>query len=197
MANAASEGAAIAEMTSYISNISVQAQGQAQAGVKNPLIGAVLNSVKTETAEEGSFVLPKMGYEYNALGNSHGHVTLILILILEPTICEEIMKIHHSKHHNGYVTNLNAAVKKLGEAEAAGDVNAVNQLAAAINFNGGGHLNHTIFWSNMAPPPLGGGEPSGVLADQITKDFGSFESFKKEMSTKSAGVKVRIIYWKG
>ena len=111
------------------------------------------------------------------------------------------MRIHHSKHHNGYVTNLNAAVKKLGEAEAAGDVSAINQckpidqtfiiliifsiVAGAINFNGGGHLNHTIFWSNMAAPPLGGGEPKGQLADQINKDFGSFDAFKKELTAKA------------
>jgi len=181
-ANAASEGAAIDEMTGFINSISVQAAGQAQAGVANPVIGAVLNSIKAETGEENSFVLPKMGYEYGQL---------------EPTICEEIMRIHHSKHHNGYVTNLNAAVKKLGDAQAAGDVGAINQLAAAINFNGGGHLNHTIFWSNMAPPPLGGGVPSGPLADQINKDFGSFDAFKKELTTKASGVKGSGWGWLG
>jgi len=182
MANAASEQSAINEMTSFINSISVQAQGQAQAGVANPVISSVLGSIKTETGEEGAFVLPKMPYEYGQL---------------EPTICEEIMRIHHSKHHNGYVTNLNAAVKKLGEAQAAGDVAAVNQLAAAINFNGGGHLNHTIFWSNMAPPPLGGGVPSGPLADQINKDFGSFDAFKKELTTKASGVKGSGWGWLG
>ena len=58
-------------------------------------------------------------------------------------------------------------------------------VAGAINFNGGGHLNHTIFWSNMAAPPLGGGEPKGQLADQINKDFGSFDAFKKELTAKA------------
>jgi len=181
-ANAQSEQSAINDMTAYINNISVQSKAQAQAGVKNPLIGSVLNSVKAETGEEGAFALPKMPYEYGAL---------------EPTICEEIMRIHHSKHHNGYVTNLNAAVKKLGEAEAAGDVSAINQLAGAINFNGGGHLNHTIFWSNMAAPPLGGGEPKGQLADQINKDFGSFDAFKKELTAKASGVKGSGWGWLG
>jgi len=181
-ANAQSEQSAINDMTAYINNISVQSKAQAQAGIKNPLIGSVLQSVKAETGEEGAFALPKMPYEYGQL---------------EPTICEEIMRIHHSKHHNGYVTNLNAAVKKLGEAEAAGDVSAINQLAGAINFNGGGHLNHTIFWSNMAPPPLGGGEPKGQLADQINKDFGSFDSFKKELTAKASGVKGSGWGWLG
>merc|ERR1711970_702111 len=182
LANAASEMGAINEMTSFINSISVQAAGQAQANIANPLIGSVLNTVKAETGEEGAFALPKMPYEYGQL---------------EPTICEEIMRIHHSKHHNGYVNNLNAAVKKLGEAEAAGDLTAINQLAGAINFNGGGHLNHTIFWSNMAPPPLGGGEPKGQLADQITKDFGSFDSFKKELTAKASGVKGSGWGWLG
>jgi len=181
-ANAQSEMNAIDDMTKFITNITVQATGQAQSGVKNPVIGAVLSSIKTETGEEGAFALPKMPYEYGQL---------------EPTICEEIMRIHHSKHHNGYVTNLNAAVKKLGDAEAAGDISAVNQLAAAINFNGGGHLNHTIFWSNMAPPPLGGGLPTGALVDQINKDFGSFDAFKKELTTKASGVKGSGWGWLG
>merc|ERR1711970_356795 len=150
LANAASEMGAINEMTSFINSISVQAAGQAQANIANPLIGSVLNTIKAETGEENSFVLPKMGYEYGQL---------------EPTICEEIMRI--------------------------------NQLAAAINFNGGGHLNHTIFWSNMAPPPLGGGVPSGPLADQINKDFGSFDAFKKELTTKASGVKGSGWGWLG
>ena len=87
LANAASEMGAINEMTSFINSISVQAAGQAQANVANPLIGSVLSTIKAETGEEGAFVLPKMGYEYGQL---------------EPTICEEIMRIHHSKHHNGF-----------------------------------------------------------------------------------------------
>ena len=100
---------------------------------RNPLIGKVLSSIKSETGEENTFQLPKLGYEYNGL---------------EPTICSEIMQIHHSKvkmsstrpwvkkyfqHHNGYVNNLNAAVAKLAEAEKAGDTNAINQRMLKIN----------------------------------------------------------------
>jgi Fe-Mn family superoxide dismutase len=180
MANAKAEGAAIQEATQYIQSISIQKAGEASAAVRNPLISSVLGTIQAETGEVGKFALPKMGYEYNQL---------------EPTICEEIMRIHHSKHHNGYVTNLNNAVTKLQEAEKAGDVNAINQLTEAINFNGGGHLNHTIFWTNMAPS--GGGQPQGELADQINTDFGSFDAFKKEMTAKSAAVKGSGWGWLG
>ena len=62
-------------------------------------------------------------------------------------------------------------------------------MTEAINFNGGGHINHSIFWTNMAPPPTGGGLPQGDLAKQIETDFGSFEAFKKELASKSAAVK--------
>jgi len=180
IANAASEGAAISDATQYIKNITIQKQGEALSAVRNPLIGNVLSSIKTETGEEGTFVLPKLGYEYGQL---------------EPTLCEEIMRIHHSKHHQGYVNNINAAVGKLTEAEKAGDVNAMNQLTEAINFNGGGHLNHTIFWSVMGPNC--GGEPQGELATQINADFGSFDAFKKELASKSAAVKGSGWGWLG
>jgi len=180
LANAASEGAAIADATSFIQGITVSKPAEVAQCPRNPLIGKVLSSIKGETGEETTFQLPKLGYEYGAL---------------EPTICAEIMQIHHSKHHNGYVNNLNAAVAKLAEAEKAGDTNAINQLTEAINFNGGGHLNHTIFWTNMAPN--GGGLPSGELATQIDTDFGSFDAFKKEMCAKSAAVKGSGWGWLG
>ena len=76
IANAQSELSAINDMTSYINNITVQAKAQAQAGAKNPLIGAVLKSVKSETGEEGAFVLPKMPYEYKELGKPFSIITI-------------------------------------------------------------------------------------------------------------------------
>ncbi|ROT66878.1 mitochondrial MnSOD, partial [Penaeus vannamei] len=85
--------------------------------------------------------LPDLPYDYNAL---------------EPVICAEIMQLHHSKHHQTYVNNLNVAEEKLAEAQAKGDVNTVISLAPALKFNGGGHINHTIFWQNLSPD---GGEP--------------------------------------
>ena len=81
--------------------------------------------------------LPALGYEYSAL---------------EPVISGTIMELHHSKHHNTYVTNFNAATEKLATAVADDDVTGIVAAQAAIKFNGGGHLNHSIFWQNLAPP---------------------------------------------
>merc|ERR1712002_900083 len=109
--------------------------------------------------------LPDLPYDYNAL---------------EPVISAEIMQLHHSKHHQTYVNNLNVAEEKLAEAQAKGDVSTIIGLAPALKFNGGGHINHSIFWQNLSPH--GGGEPAGDLLDAIRKDFGSFESLKSQLS---------------
>jgi Fe-Mn family superoxide dismutase len=77
--------------------------------------------------------LPDLSYDYNAL---------------EPAISAETMEIHHSKHHNTYVTNLNATVEKIDAAMIAGDISATIALQGALKFNGGGHINHTLFWEN-------------------------------------------------
>lgn len=77
--------------------------------------------------------LPDLPYDYNAL---------------EPAISAETMEIHHSKHHNTYVTNLNATVEKIDAAMASGDVSATIALQGALKFNGGGHINHCLFWEN-------------------------------------------------
>ena len=81
----------------------------------------------------GAVTLPDLPYDYNAL---------------EPVISAEIMEIHHTKHHNAYVTNLNVAVEKMDAALTAGNVSAVIALQGALKFNGGGHINHTLFWEN-------------------------------------------------
>ena len=101
------------------------------------------------------------------------------------------MEIHHSKHHQGYVNNLNAAHGKLSTAQEAGDNAAINALANGIVFNGGGHLNHTIFWTNMKPNatenvPV---PADGSLGEQIVKDFGSFEAMKDQFCANTAAVK--------
>ncbi len=81
----------------------------------------------------GVAALPDLSYDYNAL---------------EPAISAETMEIHHSKHHNTYVTNLNATVEKIDKAMASGDVSATIALQGALKFNGGGHINHCLFWEN-------------------------------------------------
>ncbi|XP_046406084.1 superoxide dismutase [Mn], mitochondrial isoform X2 [Ischnura elegans] len=124
--------------------------------------------------------LPDLPYDFNAL---------------EPVISAEIMKLHHGKHHATYVTNLNVAEEKLHEAKAKNDVSAIIALAPALKFNGGGHINHSIFWSNLSPN--GGGEPSGDLMQAICRDFGSFENFKTQLQATAVGVQGSGWGWLG
>lgn len=92
------------------------------------------------------------------------------------------MTIHHTKHHNTYVTNLNAGLEKLDAALGAGDVSGIIALQGALKFNGGGHLNHTLFWENLSPTSTA---PSGALEAAINESFGDFEKMKAEMTAKT------------
>jgi Fe-Mn family superoxide dismutase len=118
-----------------------------------------------------AFELPKLPYAYDAL---------------EPHIDARTMEIHHSKHHNTYVTNLNAAIagtelegKSIEELMKNLDMNNM-----PVRNNGGGHYNHTLFWEIMSPN--GGGLPTGALAAAIDAAFGSFDAFKAEFSKAGA-----------
>jgi Fe-Mn family superoxide dismutase len=110
---------------------------------------------------------------------------------LEPHIDKQTMEIHHGKHHNAYVTNLNAALEKHPDLQSKSvedllrSINTVPEdIRTAVRNNGGGHANHTMFWQIMGPNA--GGTPSGAIADAITSSFGSFDKFKEEL--KKAGV---------
>src|SRR3977135_3605832 len=104
---------------------------------------------------------------------------------LEPHIDKQTMEIHHGKHHNAYVTNLNAALEKAPELqsktvdELLKDINSVPEgIRTAVRNNGGGHANHTMFWQIMGPG--GGGAPTGALADAITSTLGGFDKRQGE-----------------
>ncbi|GAB3329787.1 superoxide dismutase [Mn] [Larkinella ripae] len=101
---------------------------------------------------------------------------------LEPHIDQQTMEIHHGKHHNTYVTNLNNAVKGTElEGKSIEELVAdVSKYPVAVRNNGGGHWNHTFFWGILSPD--GGGEPTGKLAEAITQKFGSFDAFKEEFA---------------
>ena len=130
-----------------------------------------------------SFKLPELAYDYGAL---------------EPFLSGEIMRLHHTKHHNAYVTNLNAALDKYAKASASGDVAEMIALQGAIRFNGGGHVNHSIFWENLAPPSAGGGgEPAGALKAAIDARFGSFAALKAAMNAGGASVQGSGWVWLG
>lgn len=118
------------------------------------------------------YELPELDYSYDAL---------------EPHISAEIMELHHSKHHAGYVAGANAALEAL-EEQRNGEANAdaIRALSKNLAFNLGGHTNHSIFWKNLSPN--GGGEPTGELAEAINRDFGSFEKFKAHFSAVATGL---------
>ncbi len=110
---------------------------------------------------------------------------------LEPHIDAKTMEIHHGKHHNAYVTNLNAALEKYPELQSKSiedllrDISKVPEdIRTAVRNNGGGHMNHSAFWKWMGPKA--GGSPTGALGDSIKSTFGSFDGFKEQMT--KAGV---------
>nr|KJB72989.1 hypothetical protein B456_011G207900 [Gossypium raimondii] len=121
-----------------------------------------------------TFSLPDLPYDYGAL---------------EPAISGEIMQLHHQKHHQTYITNYNKALEQLHEAIQKGDSSTVVKLQSAIKFNGGGHVNHSIFWKNLAPIREGGGEPpKASLGWAIDTHFGSLESLIQKMNTEGAAL---------
>ena len=124
-----------------------------------------------------AYELPKLPYAYDAL---------------EPHIDARTMEIHHTKHHQAYITNLNNAIKgkadleKKSVEELIRDLNSVPEdIRTAVRNNGGGHANHSFFWKIMGPNA--GGEPKGKLADDIKSTFGGFDQFKEKFA--DAGVK--------
>jgi Fe-Mn family superoxide dismutase len=118
-----------------------------------------------------AFELPALPYATNAL---------------EPHIDTKTMEIHHGKHHNAYVSKLIGAVEGTdAEGKSLGELMAgVGKLSPAVRNNGGGHFNHSLFWTVMSPN--GGGTPSGDLASAINSAFGSFDAFKEEFANAAA-----------
>ena len=111
---------------------------------------------------------------------------------LEPHIDKQTMEIHHGKHHQAYVTNLNAALDKHPELQSKSvedlvrGINSVpDDIRTAVRNNGGGHVNHTMFWQIMAPNA--GGPPVGAIADAINAAFGGFDKFKEEFKKAAVG----------
>lgn len=105
---------------------------------------------------------------------------------LEPYYDEATVRLHHDKHQAAYVAGLNAAEEKLAAARASGDFAAIQALERQLAFHGSGNLLHILFWENMAPNA--GGEPTGRAAELITRDFGSFDAFKKQFTAAAVAV---------
>ena len=124
-----------------------------------------------------AYELPKLPYAYDAL---------------EPHIDARTMEIHHTKHHQAYVDNVNKAIKGKADLEKKSVEDLISDLSAVpedirtvVRNNGGGHANHSFFWKIMGPNV--GGEPKGKLADDIKSTFGSFDDFKEKLAAAGAG----------
>ncbi|WP_226527365.1 superoxide dismutase [Metabacillus niabensis] len=134
-----------------------------------------------KTVPIGGHTLPPLPYAYNAL---------------EPYIHQEIMRLHHDKHHQSYVDGLNKAEKEMQKARKTGNYELIKHWEREAAFHGAGHYLHTIFWSIMTPN--GGGKPSGMLMREINLSFGSFEQFKQHFSEAAKNVEAvgwAILVW--
>ena len=117
-----------------------------------------------------TYQLPELSYDYSAL---------------EPHISARIMELHHSKHHQAYVTGANAALEAMEKARSEDNFAILPKLQKDLAFNLGGHVNHSIFWKNLSPSSSA---PEGDLAAAITEYFGSFEAFKNHFSAAAIGI---------
>jgi len=119
-----------------------------------------------------TYQLPELSYDYSAL---------------EPHISARIMELHHSKHHQAYVTGANAALEAMEKARSEDNFATLPKLQKDLAFNLGGHVNHSIFWKNLSPSSSA---PEGDLGAAITEYFGSFEAFKNHFSAAAIGIQV-------
>lgn len=142
----------------------------AVAGAGLHLAGNKLVAASGLFPEDNAFTLPPLPYSFDAL---------------EPNIDKQTMEIHHDKHHQGYVNNLNKLLSEASVKEKSLEsiVKNVSKYSAGIRNNAGGHFNHSLFWKIMSP--AGGGEPTGAVADAITASFGSFTSFREKFSSEA------------
>jgi Fe-Mn family superoxide dismutase len=124
--------------------------------------------------EPGKFyTLPQLPYRYDEL---------------QPYMSQEQLTLHHQKHHQAYVNSANAILERLDKARKEGTDLDIKATLKELSFHIGGHLLHSLFWSNLAPAGKGGGKPAGALSTALDKEFGSFDRFKKEFSLAATGV---------
>ncbi|KZF20226.1 superoxide dismutase [Mn], mitochondrial [Xylona heveae TC161] len=127
-------------------------------------------------ASTGPYTLPPLPYAYNAL---------------EPVISQQIMDLHHKKHHQTYVNNLNAALASQAKATQSNDISALVSLLQKIKFNGGGHINHSLFWENLTPPDSDASKletAAPTLHKAIVSRWGSEQAFKDTFSDTLLGL---------
>lgn len=168
-------GAGLAAIASGGASVALAQNQQARARA-NGRAGHPLNAQTLGwDADSKEYVLPPLPYPPDAL---------------EPAIDGKTMELHHGKHHAGYVKGLNKAVRELGAIRSgSGDEGLIKHWERELAFHGGGHINHSLFWLNMAPHDRGGGgRPGGMLAQAIDRDFGSFDDFKRHFQAAAGAV---------
>lgn len=176
------------QSSSTSDNLSTPSTMGAESEVESPALENVHANFISQSSRNsdhpvpiGGHRLPPLPYPYNAL---------------EPHIDEKTVRIHHDIHHKSYVDNLNKAEKKLQEARKSGNFELVKHWERELAFNGAGHYLHTIYWDTMNPQ--GGGKPEGELAEQIRRDFGSYDAFKNQFTNaadKVEGGGWAILVW--
>lgn len=136
-----------------------------------------------QQGSQQQYQLPPLPYDFGAL---------------EPAISAEIMNLHYTKHHQTYVNNLNKALEQYAEAQQKQDLATMTSLLSAIKFNGGGHINHSIFWTNLAPKNKNGGvPPEGALIKAIDQAFGLLQHLIDQLSAKSVAIQGSGWGWLG
>lgn len=123
--------------------------------------------------EKKYYKLPVLPYKYDAL---------------EPIISQELLTIHHDRHHQGYVTGANNILQTLDTSRKEGTDLDAKSILKSLSFNIGGHILHSLFWPTLAPTEEASSEPEGELKESINQEFGSFSQFKKEFSQSAASV---------
>ncbi len=131
---------------------------------------AAIKDAFADAYDDGTYRLPPLPYDYNAL---------------EPLYSEQTLRIHHDKHHAGYVNGLNAAMEKLQAAREKGDYAAIRALSSDLAFNGSGHVLHTLFWHSMTP---NGGQVPDSLAKAMTASFGSVQNAQAQFAAATRAV---------
>ncbi len=119
------------------------------------------------------YVLPPLSYGYDEL---------------QPYISQQQLTLHHQKHHQAYVNGANAILERLEKDRKDGGDFDVKATLKELSFHIGGHVLHSLFWANLAPPGKGGGKPDGLLGDTLEREFGSFDRFKKEFAAAATSV---------
>lgn len=135
------------------------------AGLATIGTGDALENKPKQADESDSYTLPPLGYDYDAL---------------EPAIDEQIMRLHHDEHHQGYVDGANNALDELTKMREKNQFDNIKSVKRNLSFNLSGHILHSVFWRSMSP--AGGGKPSGELADALVRDFGSVDAAIDEFS---------------